>query len=78
MRLEIDPEAIVHLRPNLIVSVVAWRLALRLEAAGVQMRLDGTALMVGPKSLLADSDVHAIRQHRAELKIILAYQAPAQ
>ena len=66
----------VTLRGGLDLPLAALQLAWRLEEDGVEMRVDGDALVVCPARLVADGDVQLLRKYRAELKRLVQYQPP--
>ena len=67
---------VVTLLGGIPVAVDVLRFAWGLEERGVELRVDGDALVVRPKQILSDADVVFLKQHRAELKRIATHRAP--
>ena len=62
----------VMLKGNVIVPVEAVRIALDLEQRGLQLRLDGDGLSIGPPDRITAEDQASIRRWRFHLCAILA------
>jgi len=69
--LELEPTVV--LRPGIEISLEALRLGWSLEARGVQMRVDGSELVVRPKQLLTADDVARLKRHAPALKRLLRH-----
>ena len=69
---------LIDLRAGPTVPRPALELALRLERRGVLLRVDRDQLIVVPPAgdYLTDDDRDEIRQWKAHLLALLAYQAP--
>jgi hypothetical protein len=62
----------VTMASGLTLPVAAVRLALDLENRGLELRLDGDGLAVGPRARLTDEDRCAIRHYKFHLMAIIA------
>ncbi len=66
----------VTLRGGVTVTRAALHLALDLEIRGVVLRLEDGRLLARPRDLLTADDLAALKEHRDDIKRIVAYEAP--
>lgn len=67
-----ESAGLVVLHGGLAVPLAALRVLWSLEDRGLIVRLDGDGLLVGPRGKLTDADRAGIRQHRDDLRQLVA------